>query len=104
MKLVLSTIPPNDAAEMAHTLVTEKHVACVNIIPMVRSIYTWKGELCDDAESMMVMKTTDDKIAGLIDRIRQLHSYDVPEIVALNIDENGSNPDYLKWVLASVGA
>lgn len=102
MKLVLSTIPPNEAAQMARTLVSEGLVACVNIVPAVQSIYRWQGELCDDTESMMIMKTTGDHVQPLMDRIRQLHSYDVPEIVSLDIDDNGSNPDYVKWVFDSV--
>ena len=87
---------------MARTLVNEQLVACVNIIPLVESIYWWKGEVCEDAESLMVMKTTDEMVPRLIERIRALHSYEVPEIVSLDIDENGSHPDYLKWVIDSV--
>ena len=102
MKLVLSTIPSKDAKSMARTLVNERLVACVNIVPMVESIYWWKGEVCEDAESLMVMKTTAALVPQLLDRIRSLHSYEVPEIVSLDIDENASNPDYVKWVMASV--
>ncbi len=102
MKLVLSTIPPKDAKSMARTLVHEQLVACVNIVPLVESIYWWKGDVCEDAESLLVMKTTEALVPRLLDRIRSLHSYEVPEIVSLDIDENSSNPDYVNWVLASV--
>ena len=103
MKLILSTIPQKDAAQMARTLVSERLVACVNIVPAVQSIYTWDGELCDETESLMIMKTVDTRVSPLMARIRELHAYDVPEIVSLDIDENASNPDYVKWVMASVG-
>jgi periplasmic divalent cation tolerance protein len=104
MKLILSTIPPAEAKSMARTLVNEQLVACVNIVPMVESIYRWKGEVCEDAESLLIMKTTDALVPQLLDRIRALHSYEVPEIVSLDMDEKGSNPDYVKWVLASVAS
>ncbi|MBN2525455.1 MAG: divalent-cation tolerance protein CutA [Deltaproteobacteria bacterium] len=102
MKLILSTIPPNEAPAVAKTLVSEQLVASVNIVPAVQSIYTWKGNICDDTESLMIMKTTAARVPSLIERLKALHSYEVPEIVSLDIDENGSNPDYVKWVLESV--
>lgn len=102
MKLVISTIPNTEAQQLAQTLVTEKRVACVNILPAVQSIYRWNGELCHDEESILFMKTTNDKVAELITRIKSLHSYEVPEIISLDIDPNASNPDYIQWIIDSV--
>ena len=103
MKLVFSTIPQSEAGVVARQLVTEQLVACVNILPTVQSIYTWKGEICEEPEALMLMKTTADRVEALIRRLKALHSYEVPEIISVDIDENGSNPDYLAWVRESVG-
>lgn len=86
-----------EAVEIAQTLVREQRVACVNIISGVRSIYRWKGEVCDDQEWLLIMKTRTSFIASLRDRIRELHSYEVPEIIAFPIDQG--LPEYLNWVL-----
>ena len=86
-----------EAVEIAQTLVREQRVACVNIISGVRSIYRWKGEVCDDQEWLLIMKTRTSLIASLRDRIRALHSYEVPEIIAFPIDQG--LPEYLNWVL-----
>jgi periplasmic divalent cation tolerance protein len=86
-----------EAVEIAQTLVREQRVACVNIISGVRSIYRWKGEVCDDQEWLLIMKTRTSLIASLRDRIRELHSYEVPEIIAFPIDQG--LPEYLNWVL-----
>ena len=71
-------------------------------VPAVRSIYVWKGKVEDDEESMMLFKTTEALVAALTDRIRALHSYEVPEIIAIEIKEDEGNPDYLSWVRTSV--
>lgn len=102
MKLVISTIPPNEAELMAQTLVEEKLVACVNILPAMQSIYTWKEKICHDKECLLLMKTTDNNLEALLERIANLHSYEVPEIVSFEIDEKGSHPPYLQWIVDSV--
>ena len=88
-----------DASVMGRKLVEEKLVACVNIIPRIRSIYWWKGEVCDDEEVLMIMKTRSSLIPSLKDRIRELHSYEVPEIISFKIDQGLQ--DYLDWVVES---
>ena len=102
MKLVISTAPVADAPALARSLVERKLVACVNMVPQVRSIYTWQGELCDDTETMLFMKTTPDRAAALVQELKALHPYDVPEIIAVDIDGHSSNPDYLDWISESV--
>jgi periplasmic divalent cation tolerance protein len=100
--VALSTAPSMEqAAELARTLVAERLVACVNLVPGVRSIYTWKGELCDEAEVLCVMKTRKDTVDALRARLPALHPYDVPELVVLDVA--AGHAPYLAWIDASVG-
>jgi periplasmic divalent cation tolerance protein len=100
--IALSTAPSADqAAALARTLVGERLAACVNIVPGVRSIYAWKGELCDDAEVLCVIKTRREQVAALRARLPALHPYEVPELVVLEIVD-GHAP-YLAWIDGCVG-
>src|SRR5262245_42878887 len=95
--VVLSTFPnPDKAAEVARTLVEERLAACVNLVPAVRSIYRWHGAISDDSETLALIKTTGDRFDALAERLRALHPYEVPEIVALGAAFG--NPAYFKWV------
>jgi periplasmic divalent cation tolerance protein len=95
--VVFVTAPDADvAANLAKTLVAEKLVACVNILPGLRSIYAWEGKVCDEAEILCVMKTRRALFAAVRDRVASLHPYEVPEIIALPLVE-GSAP-YLAWL------
>jgi periplasmic divalent cation tolerance protein len=89
------------AAEMARTLVKEGLVACVNIVPGVRSIYVYNGKLCDDAEVLCIAKTRPALFERLQRRVRELHPYEVPEILSFAVDEG--SPEYLDWLRASTG-
>jgi periplasmic divalent cation tolerance protein len=84
------------AAEIAQTLVEKKLVACVNIVPEIRSIYSWQGEICDETEILLIMKTRSSLFTELERTIKNLHPYEVPEIVALDIQEGLA--DYLRWI------
>lgn len=98
--VVFITAPNEDeAAEIAKALVKSKLAACVNIIKGVRSIYSWRGNLEDNSEVLMIMKTQKKLFAALSDKTKELHSYDVPEIIALPI--TGGSEDYLKWLRES---
>ena len=99
MRVVFCSCPPEFAAEIARTVVTERLAACVNIVPTVRSVYQWKGELCDDIESLMVIKTTADRLQELTARLLSCHPYDVPEVIALPIQDGEGNPEFLKWLV-----
>ena len=97
--VVFSTFPSEDsAAEIARTLVTEGLVACVNV-QRVRSIFRWQGQLDDEVEALAIMKTTDDRVDALIARVKALHPYEVPEVIALPVVA-GYAP-YLQWVTDS---
>jgi periplasmic divalent cation tolerance protein len=88
-----------EAVGIARAVVEERLAACANLVPGIRSIYRWKGEIWDTEERLLIIKTRATLFASLQSRIRQLHSYDVPEIVALPI--TAGSADYLDWVLES---
>jgi periplasmic divalent cation tolerance protein len=95
--VVLMTAPDADVAgRIANTLVDERLVACVNILPGLRSIYRWESKLCDETEVLCLMKTRLNLFPALRDRIATLHPYQVPEIIALPIA--AGNAPYLDWV------
>jgi periplasmic divalent cation tolerance protein len=95
--VVLITSPDEEeAAKIAGTLVDERLAACVNIIRNVRSIYRWEGKVQDDAEVLMVAKTRRDLFEKLKNRVKELHRYDVPEIIALPIVDGSEG--YLNWI------
>jgi periplasmic divalent cation tolerance protein len=97
LRVVISTAPDEGLAfHLARTLVEERIAACVNCIPGVRSLYRWEGRLCDDHEILLVMKTTAACLPRLLSRLKDLHPYAVPEVVALPVIA-GSEP-YLAWV------
>jgi len=89
-----------DARKIAHTLVEEQLVACVNMIPNVESVYTWKGEIEEANEIVLVCKTTDENVKKAIQRTKQLHSYELPDIIVLPII--GGLKDYLDYLTNQV--
>ena len=96
MRVVLCTCPPDHAESLASILVENGLVACVNIIPGVRSIYRWEGEVHRDDEVLLVIKTRAELVERLRERIAALHPYEVPEIVSLDVDS--VHPPYLAWL------
>ena len=96
-RLVLVTAgSEEEGARIARALVGEGLAACVNIVPRVRSIYRWKGEVRDEPESLLLIKTTAARLDALSDRVGRLHSYAVPETIALTLDRGRES--YLDWV------
>ena len=102
-RLVIATAPADAAPRLARALVEEKLAACVNIVEGVRSVYAWKGEICDDAEVLLLVKTTAARVGELTARLEALHPYEVPEVVSMEIREGEGNPAYLEWIAACVG-
>jgi periplasmic divalent cation tolerance protein len=101
--LVLSTFPDLATAQrIGRRLVEEKCVACVNLLPAVESIYWWEGKVEEAKETLAFFKTTAARFEALQSTLRQLHPYEVPEIIALPIDRG--LPDYLRWVAGCCAA
>lgn len=99
--VVLVTGPSADEAErIGRALVEERLAACANLIPSISSAYWWKGKIEEATEALLVLKTRQDLVERLVTRVRALHSYSVPEVIALPI--LGGNPDYLRWIDDSV--
>lgn len=95
--VVLTTCSSDtEARDIAKTLVEEHLIACANVLPNALSIFRWQGELCEEDEVLMVMKSRRDHLGRIVKRIQSLHSYEVPEIIALPII-SGSKA-YLNWV------
>lgn len=100
--LVLVTAPSEDeAARIARAIVGERLAACANIVKGIRSIYRWEGNVQDDPEVLMLIKTTDERFEALAARINELHPYDVPEVIALDLTKGLEA--YLGWVRESTG-
>lgn len=85
-----------EAQKIGASLVQDRLAACANIIPGMTSIYQWKGKIEQDQEIVLIAKTTRSQLQALTQHVTQLHSYEVPCVVALPIQ--GGNPDYLQWI------
>ncbi|MFW6189076.1 MAG: divalent-cation tolerance protein CutA [Planctomycetota bacterium] len=85
-----------EAEKLAKQLLADRLVACVNIAGRIRSLFHWEGTVARESESLLLMKTTRERWDALSDRVKELHPYEVPEIIAMPIMVG--NPDYLDWV------
>jgi periplasmic divalent cation tolerance protein len=95
--VILVTVGSADEGDrLARALVEERLAACVNRVPTVQSIYRWQGQVESSAEELLIVKTRRDLFARVKDRVQQLHSYSVPEIIALPILEGSES--YLRWL------
>ena len=95
--IVLTTANnPELARSLAAALVESGEAACVNIVPGVRSIYRWEGKICDEGEFLLIIKTAAERFDRLRALIRSLHSYQIPEVVAIPMVE--ADPEYLNWL------
>jgi periplasmic divalent cation tolerance protein len=97
----LITAPPPDAHSIASTVIDKKLAACVNIVPLVHSLYRWEGKVEEDDEALLVVKTTRPAIDQLDELLREIHPYDTFELIAIDVVA-GSNA-YLEWIGSSVG-
>lgn len=103
IRIVLTTAGSRDEAErIAHALVDERLAACVNLVPGLTSIYRWQGAVESAGEILLLIKTNAQNLAALEGKLRELHSYDVPEFLVL-IPDTASQP-YLDWLRSSVGS
>ncbi|HIP34606.1 MAG TPA: divalent-cation tolerance protein CutA [Methanothermococcus okinawensis] len=95
--IVFITVPNLEVGEkIGNTLVEKKLAACVNIIPEIKSVYFWKGNVENDNEHLLIIKTRKDKFKSLEKKIKEIHPYEVPEIVAIPIVLGST--DYLNWI------
>jgi periplasmic divalent cation tolerance protein len=100
-RIVLTTAGSQDEAKkIAHALVERKLAACVNIIPQIESIYRWQGKVENATEWLLVIKTKSSAFAQVRDAIRELHSYELPECLLLEIPDGST--DYLSWIANNV--
>ncbi|MEM4187846.1 MAG: divalent-cation tolerance protein CutA [Candidatus Hadarchaeum sp.] len=99
--IVLTTVKDRrEANRISQALISEKLAACVSIVPNVASVYRWQGKIERSREIILVIKTSAKKIDRLMSRIKELHSYQVPEIISLKIQRG--LPQYLKWLKESL--
>ena len=100
-QIVLCTVPDDATArQIASALVAEQLAACVNIVPGITSVYRWKGAIETATELLLIIKTTAAVYSRLQDRIRALHPYELPEVIAVSLDHG--LPDYLAWIKTSL--
>jgi periplasmic divalent cation tolerance protein len=101
VRIVLTTVAnPEEAARLGRTLVEERLAACATLIPGAQSIYRWQGEVESATETLLLLKTGPEQLAALEARLRELHSYQTPEFLALAID--AASQPYLDWLQASL--
>jgi len=98
----ITTGSVEEGQKIAHALVEERLAACVNIISPIESIYRWEGKVHDDQEVLLIVKTAAEMLEKLAARVKQLHCYEVPEIIALSIVAGAEN--YLRWIDEQTGS
>ena len=101
VRLILVTAPAAEARTLVRTLVEERLAACGNVIAGVRSVYRWKGAVEEEEEALLLLKTSRDREADLLRRIPEIHSYDVPEVLVVEVPRG--HPPYLAWVIEESG-
>jgi periplasmic divalent cation tolerance protein len=89
------------ARTIARKLVEERLAACANIIEKVTSFYWWRGKIEEDEEAFIILKTLKEKVPAIVERVKELHTYEVPEVVALGIVDGSG--DYLRWLKEETG-
>ncbi len=96
--VVLVTAGASEQAEaLARALVDERLAACVNLVPNVHSIYRWQGQVCDDREVLLVIKTRRALFSRVAERVKEIHIYEVPEIIAVEVVDGSAA--YLGWLV-----
>ena len=101
-RIVLTTAgSEEEARNIALALVDRRLAACVNIVAQVESVYRWQGNVESSREWLLIIKTTADRFPSVRDAIQEMHSYELPECISLNIEDGSA--DYLEWLGNSVG-
>lgn len=103
VRVVLSAVSDSEtAARLARQLVDERLIACANLLPGITSIYRWKGEVQTEGEVLMILKTQDATLNRLVQRLQEIHPYDVPEVVCLPVGFTAA--PYARWVITETHA
>lgn len=101
-RLILTTAAnPGAASRLARILVEERLAACATLMAAATSIYRWKGQVETADEVVVLLKTTEEQVAGLEKRLKELHNYETPEFLVLKVE--GGSAEYLAWLQSSVG-
>jgi len=98
--LLITTATAQEAQRISRVLLEQRKVACVNIVPRLDSLFWWQGKLDSAEESLLIVKTKASLLSKIVPLVKELHSYDIPEIIALPII--GGNQDYLEWIQKEV--
>ena len=98
--LFITAANAEEAQQISRVLLEQKKAACVNIIPKVKSLFWWEGKIDSEQENLLIVKTKASLLPEIINLVKQVHSYTVPEIIALPIVDG--NQDYLDWIEKSV--
>ncbi|MFP3941083.1 MAG: divalent-cation tolerance protein CutA [Acidobacteriota bacterium] len=97
---IVTTVDTEEQASLiSRELIARRQAACVNIVPGVRSVYRWQGKVASDQELLLIAKTRESQFEAVAETIRELHSYDVPEI--LTFDVGRGDETFLDWIFAS---
>ncbi len=99
--VLVTTSSVEEAQRIGHAIVDERLAACANVLGGVGSRYWWQGRVEEASEALLILKTRQDRLTALTARVRELHTYTIPEVIALPIV--GGNPDYLAWIDESTG-
>jgi len=98
--VLVTTVDAVEAERLARVLLDRRLIACANVVPQVRSLFHWENRLECAEESLLIMKTTADALAPLTAEVKRLHSYDIPEVIALPVV--GGSAEYLSWVAEEI--
>jgi len=99
--VVVTTVGTEEEAnQLAEELVARRHSSCVNIVPVHRSVYRWQGKVCDDREFLLVIKTLEEEYEAVEATVKELHSYELPEILAFQVSRGEAG--FLDWIAQSL--
>lgn len=94
----VTTANEAEALHISRTVIEERLAACANLLGGMKSVYWWDGKVCEGQEVALVLKTSEERKVQLIERVKELHSYDCPCVVCMPIADG--NPDFLDWIAA----
>ncbi len=100
--IYITTKDREEALKIGKAIVDEKLAACANIVDGMESVYRWKGKIEVDKECILIFKTTYHSVSELTKRVKELHSYEVPCVISINLAEQEGNMEYLDWIIDSV--